>query len=1595
MATNFTDPNVNLGNQISQSYPRASNGVKAAGIASGDSALANNAASVDSVAQTANALQQHQATYNSSGWWANILKDTKDVASAVTGFVAKAPVIGTLAQWASKPLQEVQKDYKFIHSLWADQGPAAGILGTLGVIAGGTIGALGGPEGVALGASLGAAFDRNVLGRVVPNFKSSLDKSNDPNYNVSFGRDLAHGLSQIPGFGTLTNTDKGFGQIVSGIADATFDFSTDPLAKVGKIYAKVKNGGYLAEAKNPDGSVMRDESGLPVVKSTLPIASNAPAVLDFLKSTAPTVQNSSQLMDAYNNTFNWQFRSAVKDIADLKNPVDIQVKYRNSNITTPLANALAKANTEPEVLNVLGRSMYSAEFAQAATPTGALVLPTRTLGKMFSDSFGAEAIRSSKQAATLNDEMNFLLPKRSTVMVPKMEQVVDQNTGEITMQQATNQFGQPVMTAKRDENNEVVTKINAPVWARNPKQLPENVMNALASKVRTFTGQKALSTNQTLMKQSAEKIDFSDPNAGVTVYNLLNYAMPSNVAKEYAAKVMTATDDNERRGLLRAAQVEVLKAAGLPDEPGMLNKILSQVHRAVFADEVTNGVYGFLDGKPLGTMEDAQGSAVNAALDPSQRYLGSMMDLKSMHQAIRAVKAYGVLYNHADDFFTHYTNRIFAPLTLLSTGFGLRVSGAEALHQVIRKGLGDYLSNVVASSAAKHNYKFASAAEKSKVDTAIAQALTEEEHNVLDKPNDTLTENAVTKELAEREKGFKGLVQNALRASGSKASYNSAAQEVVDLKNKVHPLGWAAEKFASSKIAPYSVRQKIDDLTRLHASVGSDGIPAGVAADHGASAEAAAKDNIDMFSQAFGHSKRPGEELAGLTPMDPHFKMYWAQNLSKVANSEFHQDIAAEYIKQSRLNPLLSQDSLWAKVQDAHTKNLADTSKYQDYRTNMDGLSRATPESFAREQVAQLRGLVKGADGTTHNQFLLNVANGRPTFVQDMKQIPNEQWPVKVLGRQMRPGVDGLIGKAQDIGYRTAVNPVMDFISRQPLFAHFYSQALRDSDTMKAMGLIDEDQAVRLAALRGVENMLPTIHNPALRSQFAVLHRNLLPFYFAQEQAMKRVGRLVTANPQAFRDFQMINQGINNPGFVHTDANGKKYIVYPLAGEFGNALFRGMQAMGMNAFNGLPESITGSTSSLQTVLPEMKIPGVGTFASIGLEQLANRFPVLAGLSDLASGGYPPKTLTEAIFPNSTMRDIWDALTMDQKQANVYNAINSAMAAAYYHGNLPDDFASRPAYEQQQIMDRIYANAKSNLLIKGIMSFFAPLSPNVTNDYYTSNLQTFRSEYLNMIKPTSQGGLGLSMADALHKLQGEHGDRAISSTISATIQNTNGANVPISDATMAWIKNNQDLMGNSNYAAGAAYLIPQNTQGGNVAKLENQMLVDHLRSRRTPQDFMNAIYVAKGWSDISANYNDYLKYMADARKTGNRQALADGASMWKQYTDQYGLQNPIWFEDYTGKSRIVNANEALTALMKIQDAGKMPKDAQAQGIANLIANYRDFKPQLDAQMINGKASPLHAILLDQWYTYLDQVAGTNKNLENVINGVFRKVVGKLQ
>ena len=491
---------------------------------------------------------------------------------------------------------------------------------------------------------------------------------------------------------------------------------------------------------------------------------------------------------------------------------------------------------------------------------------------------------------------------------------------------------------------------------------------------------------------------------------------------------------------------------------------------------------------------------------------------------------------------------------------------------------------------------------------------------------------------------------------------------------------------------------------------------------------------------------------------------------------------------------------------------------------------------------------------------------------------------------------------------------------------------------------------------------------------------------------MRRTGRLILTNPQAFRDFQIIQQGLNNPGFVHTDANGQKYIVYPGLGEFGNAVGRGLNAIGLQQFTGLPSSITGNTASLLTVLPEVKMPGTSPFINLGLSELSKKFPWMDKAVNVASGGYPSQNFIDTIIPSSTMRDLWNAMSMDDRESTVYNSKLSAIMAAYYHGDLPNNFTSLPAFQQQQILTKIEHNAQTNLIVKGLFAFFLPLAPTVSNDYYDKNMQTLRSEYLSLLNSTDPStGTKYTAASALNKFIADNGERALSYTVARTTSGSGGAYAPLADSTVQWIGNNQAILNNSEYSTAAPYLIPQVADGKDALSVEGKLIINHFRAKVSSKDFISALYVKQGWQDISADYTAYQADMQQLRASGDKNGMYQASQIWKQISSNYGQSNPIWYSDYMNPTKIEMAQKAVTQFITMQDKGLLTSSPQGQKISQILDNYKQYHQDLLANTYNGKHLPGYGQAQDAWYTYMDNLAATDPQLASVVTGVFRRAV----
>jgi hypothetical protein len=1566
-----------------------------------DPATVNTVDHVSRGSVVGNAITQNQNLYNTHSIWADALGGVTNLASSVVhGLGHIVPGFTTLASWANKPLQEVQKDFKFIGAIYKDRGIGEGLLATAGVVAGAVLGSAIGPEGTIIGATLGADLagmgERQVLGRVIPDWKKPFTQSSDPKFIMNPGHIVADALSKLPGLNSLSDTNHGWGQTISGLTDMGFDFTMDPLMGLGKFTSALKRGEFLKGVATADGKQMG-------VVVTSKLANSSDAFTNFIFRNSG-VQYSSEgvqmaleqgkgienagLLGKVGNTFNpftsnaKNFYRAAQTIADMKNPVAIQALFPGSDFSYSVAKDLAKADTPEKVASVIGDSLYMRELNVQGDLQGManrLVLPTQTLARSWYGK-GIDTILQKAGDPSLDSTKNLLMPKKVAVKDNKGN-FLDVN-GEIQSSTGAEQAYKYMPGGLYSKEADGTYS----VW------------NAAAGKVRTFTGYRSLNLNRTLMEQSAKKLDLTSPDLGVAIYNMARYAMGKSAALETTANVMKHVGDDAAFNTQYSVLLkEVAKAAGISDDSNVIRNVMSQAQRAHSSGHNELRAYSLaVNGNPIPATKmrdtvDANGNivpqdAAMVAVNESQIGGAGIIDFKELRKAVKEANAYNRFYSKADDFFTWYTERAFAPLTLFTTGFGLRVAAGEAMHEVMRNGLKNYLTTIVAKNALRYDKdlmtspEMVAAVNKHRAN-AVVDATTSEDLAAL--PDGVVKENEMTKYLNDKEKLW-------------------------DRVGLPRPVG-----YVSRKLAPYVAADKIDVINRYQQLTGVI-LPSSMTATHLAKLSTAAEDEVGTLAQLMRKSVSAGQDpLAFFDYVHPSYHGHWAVTLNNWADSVFGKDIAADYLRlnQNAKFAQLDNEAKWLKVQQLHEQRLVDMpQRYKDLEGRMVGLRFGEPGSFAANQTQSVRGVVEGVDGTTHEDLIQNIANGKHITADALKEKPIEQSVAKVLGRT-RPDTTSMFNKIIEAGHRNIIGPVIDHISREPIFGHYLYENYRAYQPAIDAGLLSEDEALRLSGQAATANIIPLIHNPALRSQMAMLHRNFAPFYFAQEQAMKRVGRLVLTNPAAFRDFQMIQQGMNNPGFVHTDASGQQYIVYPVLGHFGDAVARGMNALGFSQYVGLPTSVTGSTQSLLSVLPETKMPSVNPFANTAVSQLASRFPNFMGLGKVAdrvanlatgaspfdpnSAGHTSTNFLDTLIPNSSIRDFFNALHPDQRESMVHNSMLSAIAAAYTSGQLDKEkFASMTPSEQQAVLDRIQHNAQTNLLVKGLLAFFLPLSPNVTNDYYTKNLQTFRSEFLQMTLPKNQGGLGLTLPEATQKFMEEHGKEGLdasSYTVSRTVSGSGGSSMPLSDQVLGWLDANKGLLASHPYAA--AYLVPQGPATPDALKVEKTLLAMHLREQRTPAEFLNAVYVTKGWTELQPSLKDYQDQLSKAQKSGNRVEVANLHAQWKTFTTNYGLSNPIWYADYQNPTKNTSAQQALGQLIDLEKKGQLGNSNTVAGIKDLLASYADYHAQLAASTYdNGQRRTVgYSQTVNAWNDYLNNLVIKDPNLANVVSGVFKRVV----
>ena len=1465
---------------------------------------------------TQDAVNDHIAENGSNGFWDKVGH------TALTGL----EVLG-------KGLKEVQRDYKFIHSVYTNHSFLEGFAVTLGVVGGGVAGALvAGPVGAIAGADAAAIALRNTakLGPLGDIYKDSLKHSEDENYKVSPGRDFSNAIATAADTvgadgvaAAYRNTDVGRGKFASGFGDVVFDINADPLLILSKFGFAMRGGKLLK----------LDEAG--EIQTKYPLYKVIPGAKNFIAERTGRVLTSEQI-------------DAVRDGSTSLLGLNQTARTYNRAIDD-IANLARTSKTSAEAAgNIITR--YPTLGAEAAGHLGGMKSADDVHEFLKSVLYFGEKEGTLAGSATL--------PSRSALRAKLGDKKVTQ-----------------ILSGKSVTLSRYVLDPNKGVYVENPEWKKFSLKRLGSSVYNTFTGYMPYSVDAETLKLSTTEFRWNAPDAATVIYRVGKFGMGEQGAKLQAGKYAEAVatgDINLARIIKNETYFESFKSMGLPDDSIFVKTIKNELDK-LSSETISGQIYGVKpNGETIGKFVTPNGSRQGAIWEHQATEMFKIPNFVDIKSELRSAGILSKQLGRLDEFTaTKYTNKIFKPLALATAGFGLRIVASEMIPTISRYGFINTFKTSLGKSAAKANYEI----------------IPEERKHIL---------------------------SAALIALGA-----ARTGIPVDVLNTGFTLFKDAGKKGLIGAAKLTAPEQLDLATRLIIIHGGHILNEGVSTGHGFGASA----NHDMERAAnyFYQIKKGNavfKDLADYTTYqadNPYYSSLLSTSYNKASRNKAEQNISLDLLQSTGKKGKLDIDptnighqeylDLREELIQKELIRIRNTKlgTYTDYKSESKLISRweeGDNYEFASDRVDAVLGKLIGQDGTVQKKFAKNIINGKETSINEIVAIQLSSplsLPKMTEGPILLEGPPkGWYQRIIDGGFRKVVDPIINNLAREPLYTlHVADEYAYYIPRIKA-GQITEDQALRYAEQRAVYAMLPQIHNVALRSQFSTFARNVLPFYFAQEQALKRAYNTLkdtkVANPafsSGLRYYQIAEQTLNDPGFVQTDDKGGRYLTLPGVGEFGQAAQNALVLYGLPMIANLPVTAVGNLSSLKTVLPELQPPGVTPFVSISLNAMAKFLPFTRPLGKTVLGeiGYRPgfniDASADALLPATWAKNVFRALTLDEQDRQVSNAIAAALATAYYHEQIPGqkDGIEPDPVQQQEFLNKLKNNVRSILMLKAALNLLSPLAPRITQEN-----PGLSDEFWKLVK--SEG----NYTDAMMKFIEKHGASAISYTVAKSESTIPDVKYPYVKQTVDFINNNNDKFSDPAQSIGYYFLIPQKTEEESSYEVFNELVDLGLRKKRQPLELIRQFYMAQGEYAISEERRNHFARLDQYKANFDTYSQQAENKNWAKTMEDMKKFFPIWYDDNApGKSANANATKAYNQLNAIfADPKTAPKHEQALAVKALLNEYNKHASTIKSykdMSINGY---LPTAEKQRFKDYLLSLAEKQPELKTVIYGVFNKL-----
>lgn len=956
-------------------------------------------------------------------------------------------------------------------------------------------------------------------------------------------------------------------------------------------------------------------------------------------------------------------------------------------------------------------------------------------------------------------------------------------------------------------------------------------------------------------------------------------------------------------------------------------------------------------GKDITPLVGTGGSTVTAGLNIADTPVFPFTDWDAVTTATRDMHTWSRYMGKMDAWaYKHYTTRIFKRAALLSGGFAFRVAAGEVLPRALHDGFKTYVRDAILANS-----------------KSIGREVIEGEE-----PHIAA---AVMKSLG-------GTMQG------------------------------GAERIA--QLSPEKIKFATLHVQNLDGQV----VNPGLSVDHYVSGQIndAVNTTLDVYKGVQEAPKYKQGRARAFHADDNDQPEAWYKWMKSQANDPLHQAVAEGYgegfnTKGSKTARMKAAEDRAVKAGKEYLDSLPEEVLRDHPRHTLSSVPGGDPhEDWARTVLENIKGSTHmdptarfpgGVHGPHTMDWIDQIAAGTHPEMADFHDIPIENRPTKVLGHEIQPmwGNDSsrLLNFADKI-HEKFLSPIINKLSREPLFLGETRRQWESLAHWREMGMTDQE-AINLAQQRAGFKMSKYVHNLDERSQFAETWRNFMPFFFAQQQAWARAGRLLQEDAGAFRQYQLIAASLQNVGHVQKDADGVEHMVYPGSGFLGAAVPKILNSIGMSMAGSVPVQFSGNIHSLASVLPLGETePSIGPLASLPLSAAKSLFPELQpGVDKLLGAGGAGNALQSFVMPNATMRGIWQSQMGEHDRSFINSEVQTVQYLAFkqqeamrkYTEDNPeppvDDAEAHAAWleaaphitpyggstpvEKQEFLNRVRTQTRVNFFVKSLIGAVAPMAPTIEigdmglNDELSQNIQ--------------KDGFAQGLQNFM--------DKNPDATPYEVFGSETTTNTPLSASSEAgkFMEEHMGLLKDYNYAA---WLIPQSHDHFSQGVYQEQ-LAQGLRKKRAPDDVLNQIYVAQG----NHQYFDIDKKAHDAKMSaleGNHAAQKAEKKNWSDYVQNVlGPQNPVWFHDFMNGDREVQRKEAVKQLNTIFDQGLAPQTSQTDSVKELLDDYSIHMQRMPHGTGSGDAQKVEE---DNWQSYLEQVEKEKPEMKAIIQKVFRNI-----